>query len=289
MTQRMLPLYEGKMLHQFDHRWATYVNGGATDLTPSQKGEPTFASRTRYWVREDVVLDRLAERWTSEWLLGWRDICRSTDERTTISTVVGQGASPEGGVLLALPETESAEHGSFLCASLNSYAFDFVARQKVGGTHLKFFTMKQLPILAPTSLKSFAPWTGVTSMGAWVVGRVLELTYNAYDMRPFAEDLGDTGEPFVWDPERRFLLRCELDAVFFHLYGIERDDVDYIMETFPIVKGKDRAAHGEYRTKRVIMEVFDAMQRAIDSGAPYRTILDPPPGQGPRHPKESAR
>ncbi|HRY11795.1 MAG TPA: hypothetical protein P5544_17670, partial [Candidatus Nanopelagicales bacterium] len=89
-------------------------------------------------------------------------------------------------------------------------------------------------------------------------------------------------------PARRELLRAELDAAFFHLYGIARDDVDYIMETFPIVKRKDVAAHGEYRTKRLILEVFDAMQVAIDTGTEYQTILDPPPGHGPRHPaKES--
>jgi hypothetical protein len=83
--------------------------------------------------------------------------------------------------------------------------------------------------------------------------------------------------PFRWDEQRRFLLRCELDAAYFHLYGIARDDVDYIMETFPIVKRKDVAAHGEYRTKRVILEIYDAMQQAMDSGQPYQTRLDPPP------------
>ena len=74
---------------------------------------------------------------------------------------------------------------------------------------------------------------------------------------------------------RRFLLRCELDAAFFHLYGIERDDVDYIMETFPIVKRKDEAKYGEYRTKRVILEMYGAMQQAMETGAPYRSIVSP--------------
>ena len=78
------------------------------------------------------------------------------------------------------------------------------------------------------------------------------------------------------------LLHCELDGTYFHLYGIERDDVDYIMETFPIVKRKDEAAHGEYRTKRVILEIYDAMQRAMDTGEPYQTRLDPPPADPPR-------
>ena len=96
-------------------------------------------------------------------------------------------------------------------------------------------------------------------------------------MQPFAQECGYDGPPFVWDEERRFLLRCELDAAYFHLYGIARDDVDYIMETFPIVKRKDEAAHGEYRTKRVILEMYDAMQQSAVSGQPYRTRLDPPP------------
>ncbi len=85
------------------------------------------------------------------------------------------------------------------------------------------------------------------------------MTYTAWDLQPFACDLGYDCPPFVWDDERRFLMRCELDALYFHLYGIKRDDVDYIMETFPIVKRKDEAAHGEYRSKRVIMEIYDSM------------------------------
>ena len=75
----------------------------------------------------------------------------------------------------------------------------------------------------------------------------------------------------------RFLLRCELDAAYFHLYGIARDDVDYIMDTFPIVKRKDEATHGEYRTKRVILDIYDAMQQAIATSQPCQTLLDPPP------------
>ncbi len=116
----------------------------------------------------------------------------------------------------------------------------------------------------------------------------MELTYTAWDLQPFAQDCGYNGPPFRWDEERRFLLRCELDATYFHLYGIARDDVDYIMETFPIVKRKDEAAHGEYRTKRVILEIYDAMQRAGESGQPYQTLLDPPPAD-PRvaHPARS--
>ena len=104
--------------------------------------------------------------------------------------------------------------------------------------------------------------------------------------RPCACD----GPPFRWDEVHRFLLRCELEAAYFHLCGIERGGVDYIMETFPIVKRKDEAAHGEYRTKRIILEIYDAMQQAMDSSESYQTRLDPPPAD-PRvaHPAKKHR
>jgi hypothetical protein len=103
-------------------------------------------------------------------------------------------------------------------------------------------------------------------------------------MEPFARDLGDDDPPFRWDENRRFQMRAELDALYFHLYGIPRDDVDYIMETFPIVKRKDIAAHGTYRTKDAILQIYDAMAKAKDAGTAYQILLSPAPGHGPRHP-----
>jgi hypothetical protein len=111
----------------------------------------------------------------------------------------------------------------------------------------------------------------------WLLPRILELTYTAWDLEPFARDCGYDGPPYRWDAGRRFLLRCELDAAFFHLYGISREDVVYVMETFPVVKRKDEQQHGEYRTKRVILEIYDALAEAARTGQPYRTRLDPPP------------
>ena len=181
-----------------------------------------------------------------------------------------------------------------MIGELSSFALDYVVRQKLGGVNLNFYVFEQLPVHSPDVYSQSCPWSGHELRGthhAWLLPRILELTYTAWDLLPFAQDvlpaLGDhpyasrfTGHvppPFRWDEQRRFLLRCELDAAYFHLYGIARDDVDYIMETFPIVKRKDVAAHGEYRTKRVILEIYDAMQQAMDSGQPYQTRLDPPP------------
>jgi len=87
----------------------------------------------------------------------------------------------------------------------------------------------------------------------------LQLTFTARDTEPFARDLGDSGPPFIWDPARRWQLRCELDAAYFHLYGLTREETAYVMDTFPIVRRKEEAAHGEYRSKRRILELFDVM------------------------------
>jgi len=285
MTQRMLPLYEGKMGHQFDHRFASFFGTGDTDIAANGDHSRGVRVLPRNWLREEVVEDRLARReWgTDAALLGFRRVARNTDERTAIAALIPYGAASYGWILTAEAGIESL---AALAGAYNSLVFDYILRQFLSQPSIPQGTFAQLPAPIPASFAESPAWTSGRTLGSWVTNHVLELTYTADDMRPFADDLGDTGEPFVWDSERRFLLRCELDAAFFHLYGVVRDDVDYIMETFPIVKGKDLAAFGEFRTKRVILEVFDAMQRAIETGESYRTILDPPPGQGPRHPKE---
>jgi len=164
-----------------------------------------------------------------------------------------------------------------LGACLSSFAFDYTGRQKLGGVNYTFFIVKQIPVP-----RAEGPIRHL------ILERVFELTYTAYDMKPFAESLWnemvaenteplDLCNPFRWDEGRRFFIRCELDAIYFHLYGIKRDDLDYIMETFPIVKRKDEHKYSEYRTKRVILECYDAMAEAMKTGRPYQTILDPPP------------
>jgi hypothetical protein len=160
---------------------------------------------------------------------------------------------------------------------MNAFVFDYAVRQKNAGTHLSDYITKQCPVPAPAAFCEAPDWAPSASLGSWLLPRVLELTYTAWDLEPFARDVGHDGPPFRWDPARRHLLRAELDAAFFHLYGISRDDAAYILETFPIVRRNDEKAHGEYRTKRVILEIYDAMAEAARTGTPYATRLDPPP------------
>ena len=165
-----------------------------------------------------------------------------------------------------------------MLANLNSFSLDFVARQKVAGLHLRGHYLAQLPIIPHHRYAEQVRWLSSVNLEDFIAPRVVELTYTAWDFEAFAEHCGYKAPPFRWDAGRSFALRCELDAAYFHLYGIIRDDVDYIMETFPIVKRKDEDEYGDYRTKRVILEIYDAMAEAIRTSQPYQTRLDPPPG-----------
>lgn len=271
--ERMLPLYEAKMVHQFDHRWASYTGTAIADLDSRAKSDPRTVALPRYWVAEPEVAARLPVE--PSWLLGFRDITSTTNERTVIATAIPRAAVSNKFPLLL--SAAPPDRVALLGASLSSFALDFLARQKVGGTSLNFFIAEQLPVLPPETYDQPASWDPERRLDAWLLDRTLELTYTAWDLAGFARDLGWDGPPFRWDPERRPLLRAELDAAFFHLYGIERHDVEYIMGTFPIVARHDQAAWGEYRTSRLILEAYDAMAKAADTGLAYQSPLDPPP------------
>lgn len=291
-----LPLYEAKMIQQFDHRWATYEKNGkdSRDTSDIEKKNSTYEPMPRYWVAKATVDVMIQDQ---AWLLGFRDVTNATNERTVISSVVQRV-----GVGHKMPLIFSNQLPVFvacLLANLNSLMLDCLARQKIGGTSMSYFILKQLPVLLPSSF---------SQAEGYIVPRVIELIYTSESLRPFAEDLGYVGEPFVWNTERRALIRAELDAVFFHLYlGSEhewkeggtkelleyfpmpRRAVDFIMETFPIFKRKDEQKYGHYRTKDTILGIYDEMAKimsenaaAITAGkepsAHYQSCLVPPPG-----------
>jgi hypothetical protein len=274
---RYLPLYEAKMVNLFDHRHGNIV--GSDDLSqlsgiparPTSDAEhsnPRFSPLPRYWVGSPEVLTCMgAVGWQGGFFICTRDVARSTDVRTAIQAIIpAYGVGHKAPLILPFAHRELLP--SFY-AAMNSFCFDYLIRQKIGGASLSYFILKQTPMPDPEQVRN---------MNDFVRPRVLELTYTAWDVQPFARDLCYEGPPFTWNAGRRFLIRCELDAAFFHLYGISRDDAEYIMETFPIVKRKDEQRFGEYRTKRVILEIYDEMAEAIRTGRPYQTRLDPPPG-----------
>jgi hypothetical protein len=260
-----LPLYESKLIHHYDHRWATYdPEGSSRDVMLAEKQNPEFQVRPRYWVSQQEVSDRLkSQGWDREWLLGWRRNCRLGDERTCISGPVPAVGIGDSIFLLKPLKFPDGPIASALAGNLSALVFDFVARQKIGGANFSFYYMSQLPALPPSTYNSDAI--------DFICPRVLELTYTAHDLKSWAEDLGYDGPPFLFDPERRGLLRAELDAFYAHLYGLTRDELRYILdpadvmgpdypsETFRVLKNNEIRQFGEYRTQRLVLEARDRL------------------------------
>ena len=261
-----LPLYEAKMIWHYDHRFGTFE--GVTDRssthlpTPddSQHTDPRYVVQPWYWVSAREVQERLGE-WQRGWLLGFRDVTNASNDRTAVFSVL-----PRVGVGNNLPLALFAEGNSVLVcsviASLATIAFDYVSRQKIAALHMNFFFVSQLPILPPSSY--------TRQHLLFIVPRVLELVYTAWDVKPFFDDVWREADdtlrsairaqweashhatggvdpsppewlplmgiepeglpPFKWDESRRALLRAELDALYARLYGLTRKQLRYILD-----------------------------------------------------------
>jgi hypothetical protein len=299
--KKFLPLYEGKMIHLFDHRWASFIGSKFHENSLSLRKDSNFLANGRYWVKYDDVNNWLNQKkWKKNWFIGLRNITNSTNERTIIVDVFPK--NPVGhSINIVLINREKAES---ILSMLSSFVCDYIIRLKIGGENLSNFIINQLPVLSPNVFDKDCLWSPNETNFQFIMKRVIELTYTAYDLEPFADDSGYSGPPFKWDDKRRFLLKCELDAALFHLYltpskeghwikvdkenqvdfaeltkefSTPRAAVDFVMDTFSLVEKNDTKSYGEYLTKSTILEMYDQMLEAMASGKPYQTKLDPPP------------
>jgi len=209
------------------------------------------------WEAMDILMDRRSPKW----LMGWRRNARSNDERSTIASILCR--SGVGDSIFLISPSCSPEKNTALLAMLNSLVFDFMARQKVGGVNYSFYYMKQLPVLKPEQLDD-------TEL-SFIVPRATELIFTSSGLNTWAEGVGYTGSPFPFDPARRVQLRAELDAYFAMLYGLDRDELRYILEpadvmgpnypseTFRVLKHNEEREFGEYRTRRLVLAAWDAL------------------------------
>jgi hypothetical protein len=316
-----LPLYEAKMMHQFNHRHGTYEGqttvqvqkGLSRDLGIDESSDITKVASPRYWVKRSIVEEKLNEKIHDYgWLLGLRDVTRAVDRRTAQFAVLPLVAVGHKIPILFLNRVNAIEDCIFE-SNVNSFVLDFIVRQKIGGISLSYYIIRQLPV--------FPPGRYTNEHVKWIVPRVLELTYAAWDLKSFADDVWADGEaneesrsakyvglrnvileqwennaaevdgghtdmkppdwlglipsvkdhpnpfpypPFKWDEDRRARLRADLDGLYAHLYGLTRDEFDYILDTFPIVRRKDEEKYGEYRTKRLVLEAYDEIASRDD-------------------------
>jgi hypothetical protein len=271
------PLMVGRSIHIFDHRAAAVVENPESIHNPfnsaptsdAEHQDPAHCPRPQFWVETSAIPWPTGVRWA----LAFRDIARPTDVRTVIASAVPFAAfGNKLPLLLPLFPDEPKQNGSaqeawraeydsilatyrrgapLLLANLNALPLDYIARQKVQGTNLNFYIVEQLPILP---LEAFARPIGATSAEAIIRDHVLRLSYTAHDLKPFAEDMGHQGAPLPWDSEERLHLRARLDALFFLLYGLNRDDAAYILSTFPIIQREEEAQFaGRFRSRDLIL------------------------------------
>jgi hypothetical protein len=263
--ERYVPLYEAKMIHHYDHRWATYEANDSRDVSIDEKNDHEFDCAPKFWVPESEVSSRLKRQgWVKDWLFGWRKITNTTNERTLISAIFPKSAAGDS-LPLSLPDCDT-KFVPALCANFCSLVTDFVERRKLGGTNLTFQYLFQLPILPPSAYSE--------ADLAFIVPHVLELTYTSHSMAPFARDLGYDGAPFAWDEDRRAQLRAELDAWYALAYGLTRDELRYVLdpkdvmgedypsETFRVLQKNEIAKYGEYRTQRLVLAAYDVLSAA---------------------------
>jgi very-short-patch-repair endonuclease len=265
-------LYEGKFIWHFDHRL------GGFDLVGKAKGKggrglpfqfienynnPNYAIEPRYWIESNEFESRVPPKWDRKWFIAFREVTSAKLERTLVFSIVPYVACGNKAPLILPYEYPNNAYIACLLANLNSIVLDYVARQKIGGTALSFFIVRQLPVFAPDLYSK--------NDVEFIADRVLELVYTAWDVQAFAQDMGYHGDPFIWNEERRSILRAELDAYFAKLYGLTRDELRYVLdpedvygenfpgETFRVLKEKEIEQFGEYRTRRLVLEAWDRL------------------------------
>ncbi|MEX2186243.1 MAG: DNA methyltransferase [Pirellulales bacterium] len=262
-----LPLYEAKMVQAFDHRAASvvvaegnWVRQGQTEATSLVSHQnPEFVAQPRWWVESSAV-DKTLGKHVKDWFLAYKDVTSATNQRTMIASFIPRCGVVNSAPLVLLGDDISPRQECCLLANLNSFAFDFVARQKVGGVHLNFFIVNQLPAFPPDFYEDKCPWKKRESLASWISERVLKLSCTADDMRPLAEAAGFKPGAHKWKPADRAEIIAELDAAYFLLYEIERGDVQYILSTFSGVD--DAGDAGLFAKDASVLAAYDRLAKA---------------------------
>ena len=201
----------------------------------------------------------------AKWLQVIRGITNSTNERTLLT-----GNIPGAGVGHSAPVVDYERGRSvasmLVLSNMNSLPLDWAARLSVGGVNMSFFIVKQLPVLPPEEYMETVR-SGLPTYAEMIVPRALELTYTASDLEEFARNIGYGGRPFPWDDRRRHCLQSELDAIYAHMYGLDRTDIEWILEpsspssSFPALKRNEMENFGEYLTRRLVLTAYDRLAR----------------------------
>jgi hypothetical protein len=273
-----LPHYEGRMISQYDHRTKGYRSGRARSAVWEDLpfGSPAKGIQPQWYVHAEGLTQQAKQR-IGEYRVAVCDVASPTNERTLVAAMLPRKCIAGAQVPTVLMKSDAPRHDLLLwLAATNSFTMDFLVRMKVS-LHMALTILDSLPFPR-------LPRGDATKLA--VAARVLRLTCTGPEMNALWDEMAQSGVvpvrasdeiPGVIEPSERLRLRAEIEAQIALLYGVSRDELAYILDTFPIVKKDDEKAHGEYRTKRIILESYDAMADAARTGQPYQTRLDAPP------------
>jgi len=267
-----LPVYEAKMAQAYDHRAAGVVvdksnwfrQGQTDETTPADHQNPEFLAIPRWWINSAQI----AGQPDLPAYLAFKNVTSPTNRRTMIAAMIPRTGVGNSAPLILVDKTILPRSYLALLANLNSFVLDYVAREKIGNVNLNFFLIEQFPLFSPDTYAKPCPWNHLTTLEAWISERVLKLTCTAEDMLPLADACHFTGGSFQaeyggrlnkWDEAERAELMAELDAAFFHLYGIPRDDVEYILSTFKAIHDQHPLFLGGSSIAQRIVQKFAEM------------------------------
>lgn len=261
-----LPLYEAKMVQMYDHRAASVVvkdenwfrQGQTAETSPVQHQNPEFSAEPRWWMNSETVECCLGDSAPAA-LLAFKNVTSPTNLRTMIAALVPPVGVVNSAPLMLFKESVRITLQCCLLANLNTFTLDYVARQKVGNVNLNFFIIEQFPMFPPDFYANRCPWDKRQTLEKWISERVLKLTCTSNDMIPLAEAAGFDPPVHKWKPAERVDLMAQLDAAYFILYGIERDDVEYILSTFNSAAEVPPDMFGGASIRDRILEHYDAM------------------------------
>lgn len=302
-------LYEAKLIHLYNHRWASLTDDDYKDLSLENYTDSKFKITTKNYVSRKEFLNNIPNFWKYKWLFAFRNNARSNDERSGIFSIVPYEATGNSAPII-FTENTSAYDIIGLLGNLSCLPFDYILRQKIGGVNFNFFIVKQLPLVKRKKLD--------LQTISKIAIPVIELVYTSWDIKAFADDVWKEADeelkaairkqweencaatgghtwsppewhedfgvkqeetegcplpPFKWDEDRRARLKAELDAIYAKLYGLTTEELRYILdpqdvygpdfpgETFRVLKEKEIRLYGEYRTRRLVLEAWERLNK----------------------------
>ena len=260
-----VPLYESKLIHQYDPRYATFENCSNEDIAKGYPREtsivehqnPEFEITPRFWVPKSLHNSLLKKyRFDRKWLFVYRDVTGSTNQHTTIATIIPPFPATRSLPALGLERTDAV---LYLLANMNSIILDYLSRVKVSGMHLSFNVLTQLPLISPDAYDGVAD-----RFKARIRNDVLDLLFNCSSLKDLSNEFGYTSPPAQWNDETRMEMICELNAIYLHLYGLSEDETNHVLDSFRALETSETTIYGEFRTRRLTMEYFKKYMSQIE-------------------------